>query len=537
MLSALTLTKRSKLKTFNFKIKPSFPWVGNEESVNFAQNFAGRNSFRPELLSQHCLITGQTGTGKTTSYVLPFSLATLNYQCKGGKLAGGLVIDPKSELLGKLQAAPSIVNRLIKLGEKRNRLKYFEFTSDSTSTWERMKNLFTLLAGAVNSGQDFDHWREMGITLACDLMEIQAAVWRTSITREHGPVNFLADAIPMLRHFALDKEGKPNCRISSYPVQPELLQEIPVLGGRFDVRGKSNLRMLREYFEVITLNHDVLVEAAKHVGSLLDQFALDLPNPLSCFTSNDDLIRQLMYLQMSVQPELANMSNPAIEQFIDLDPTGMPDVHESLSMRERIDAGGIVVYQPGVVEPEIDQTVGKVLKEMFVRYIQSRSDMGQPIVYVCDEFHRYVSADRHYGEPVFLSFCRSYRVMVCLCTQSISALELALCGQRGVTDHKAAKDCILANIGTKIMMRSTDANSQLTAQSIYPFAISEKRPHVIAARPLSTLKVGESYYMTADARFGREKVVLLCNNEMQISRRPGATSSSKKNTTKAAYTP
>lgn len=500
------------MKKPNFKIKASIPWTGDEQPVHFAQPFAGRTTYSPEMLSRHCFITGQTGTGKTTSYVLPYCLATLMYKEKDDdKFPGGLVIDPKSELFKKLNAIESIRNRMIKLGEKGNRLNFFEFTSDSTSTRERMKKLFNLVAATSNGNDNLEHWRQMGMTLVCDLMEVQAAVERKSAAKVHKSMNFLADSIAMLRRIAAN-DDVPNKLVPDFQqVQHNVIPKkaaTQICSG-FDVALKNSLQLLREYFEVITIKHGVLVKASDHIDSLLDLYEIDLPNPLLCFASDTDLLKQVIYLQMSIQPELADLCSPDIESLVNLDPMQSLNANDmELSMRQCLDSGGVIVYQQGVVEPEIDKLVGKALKELFFRHIQSRTDMKQPIVYVCDEFHRYVSDDRNFGEPIFLSFCRSYRVMTCLCTQSVSALKLALASRRSGADHDAATQSILANFGMKIMMRSTDTETQQTAQSIYPFAHTRERPHVIEARPLSTLTVGESYFMTADGKCGREKVQL-----------------------------
>jgi len=493
------------------KIRPSIAWGHSEEPVRFERPFAGKTQCSPEILSQHCLITGQTGAGKTNSYVKPFCAATLNYQGASAKLPGALVIDPKSELLSHLLALPGIGPRMAKLGENGLRLSFFEFSDPRLSIESKLEDLFRFArGGGERLGADIDHWYQMGKSLCIELVACHHDIWQASYRSDaQNPVHFLSLACVKLgyRHKQHGKESWAQAD-GSAPASADIQ-----LGA--SPAGPQCLPWLNPLLTLSTSRHNNVVEVSDLLTSLLQTYGLDRINPLLPYSADGELLKQLCYLRMSVQPELSVLDNPDMANLIDLEPgTRQPqqgqNQNDSLrfSLRGCLDNGGILLYQSGALEPRLDRWVGLVLKEMFSKYVQSRSDMTQPIVYVCDEFHRYVSLDQNHGDTLFLSFCRSYRVMTCLATQSVESLKLALSSQRQKGDYEAATNSLLANIGTKIIMRSNDAATQQYAQSVYPFAQSWQRPHLLSARPLMTLKIGESYYICADGTHGREQINL-----------------------------
>ena len=118
-----------------------------ERNTHFDTPVAGRTEISPEILAAATLITGQTGCGKTWSYVAPMCKGLLRYQ-SDGLLAGGLMIDPKSELLAMLQRMPDLAPRLRLIGDKGNRINFFEFLPDCIGVDGR----FTALMRIAYSG-------------------------------------------------------------------------------------------------------------------------------------------------------------------------------------------------------------------------------------------------------------------------------------------------------------------------------------------------------------------------------------------------
>ena len=71
---------------------------------------------------------------------------------------------------------------------------------------------------------------------------------------------------------------------------------------------------------------------------------------------------------------------------------------------------------------------------------------------------------------------------------------------------------ILNNTANKVFMRNTDVKTRDTLQSILPTPPTNNQ-HIITARPLTTLDVGEAYYLLA-ARY--EKWLVELFNEDRV---------------------
>ena len=166
-------------------------------------------------------------------------------------------------------------------------------------------------------------------------------------------------------------------------------------------------------------------------------------------------------------------------------------------------------------QPRLDQNeaiVAKALKAAFFEAVLAnrRRRLDGPsmplVAYVADEFHRFITSDRHHGEQSFLDTCRSFGAFCVLACQSVASLEHALAGSgnNGALNH-AAVSILLNNTGNKLFFRSTDRALHERVAQLCPGGGALGK--LTEVRPLSTLRPGECYAALSDGRFERRRLL------------------------------
>lgn len=534
---------QSSIDTMQFK--PSVDWLRNEPKVKFPIAVANLLEISPHILSQHTLVTGATGSGKTHSLVLPYAEGLLSYQLPGCAPTGGVVIDPKNELINALEKLPQIKDRIRLLGKQADKtpegalidlkLNLFEFSKKS-SLRERIGQI-KALCSPTPLGGDQDKWHDMGWDFATQMLQIQSDLACASQEENPEAVDFLggmslvfsknntahSDLISTLLLHSDEDDFVKKCdeKIGTIGCKPlsavDGLTEVAAVDRLKNSYRKypaeksqgCNLDKLKAFMMLVGGSHKRLKLASEVLLKLQSNLALEYMNPFEAYSGSEDAAIQITYFIQSISPGLALLTDPGLKTFLELDPlkdfsAGSP----SFSMADVLDRGDILVYQPGQLKAEADNILGNVLRMNYVNYIQCRKDMMQPQAFIVDEWHRYVSASPVYGDNLFLSFCRSYRVMTCLCTQSVEAIETALVVKEKLASASFVVGSILNNISSRFMLRTSDQKTQEVARNVFPFERNHARVHVLDARPLCTLKDGEYYYVMPVARQGRSQAIL-----------------------------
>lgn len=203
---------------------------------------------------------------------------------------------------------------------------------------------------------------------------------------------------------------------------------------------------------------------------------------------------------------VAPLVDPSLANRLWLNPLHVcPD---NFSVLDAMNAGKVIVYQPGNTETEADNAFGRVLKTLWFKATFSRNARERGIAYVADEAQRYISGDYESSESAYVDRCRAYRGVVVLATQSIASLRLKLHRTDKTVSNaeaSASLDVLLANMGNKLWFRSTDPDTIHYLRRAIPQAGSQ---HVIDVRPPTTLRVGECYYLLADGTIGRRQIRL-----------------------------
>ena len=171
------------------------------------------------------------------------------------------------------------------------------------------------------------------------------------------------------------------------------------------------------------------------------------------------------------------------------------------------DEDGRHVY---VMHPELgggpDTLIARALKASYFEAVlnsEKRRARGgdMPLAaYVSDEFHRFVTGDRAHGEQNFVDTCRSFGAFCMFACQSVASLQHALAQDSDDWEsNRAAVSMLLTNTASKFFFRSTDPETRRYVDELSSGAAAGRS--VTAVRPLSTLKPGECYAVTADGRF------------------------------------
>ena len=209
---------------------------------------------------------------------------------------------------------------------------------------------------------------------------------------------------------------------------------------------------------------------------------------------------------MTIVPRyLSDLTSSKLVRHVWLNPIEAPE--NSLQIEGTVDYGKVLIYSPGD-NSFISDAIGRQIKRKFFATTFTRDNKERPVAYVCDEFQRYITGDPESGEQSFLDRCRAYRGICVLATQSIASIKKAL----GDTGEQAVDDTIsiiLNNTGTKLFFRNTDTDTQGRLRQMIPInTLSGSGHHVMDVRPISTLSVGECYYLLSDSKWGRAQVSL-----------------------------
>lgn len=439
-----------------------------------------------DRMSRHTLILGETGSGKTKSGIFPLVEAALRYT----RSPAMLIIDPKNEIRAHAERI------LAESTDRRDRLRTLqpgvtEFVIDAFEGWERPRLSANAIVDRLDAMLDtrppakddgnsrFFNDRSRNTIrglLAVDCFMFRTAgepglerFWLTVKDAIRGAGTQMADTIPLedanyfSRHLALlvlasslSRDGTNNIVVEAYLRACEHLG-VPV-ADRFPLLGFASLA------------RDTFVSVVGTICNTLELWA------------DPDLVRHVW-----------------LHPFVPT-PTGV------LSVAGVMAEGTVLCYRPDDFS-DVDTRIGKVLKSKFFELTFRRADRERAVMYVCDEFQRFITSDPLSGEQSYLDRCRAFRGICVLASQSLSSLRYALASD-GVSElDKYSLEVLLNNTGNKLYFRNTDIDTQSALKSLLPIA-PHGGPHVLEMRPVTTLATGECYYMLTTGQWGRARVMM-----------------------------
>jgi hypothetical protein len=446
----------------------------------------GFDRIRPADASRHFIITGETGSGKTASAVLPLTRAALRYDVREdgtlGPLAPALlVIDPKREITDRIRAENLAAGRdLIEItaGPDGRMLDLFEGCEplDMTPT-AIVKRMLTLSDSYLRewhrTTQAF--FVQSATQLLVQTVAVDSHLYRTGGTR-------LLDSF-------WDSVGKE--------VGAKLGHEVGIAGG-----------MPYPHAAFVLLN------LASQQRSLLGEYRAvcaryGVPAPVTLTLSTTMALADETYSSImgTFNNVLAEVASQELAQYIWLDPFRQPPAVRTVSIRRAIAVGDCVCYCPPDASA-IANYVGRALKTRAFEFTFTCSERrGRGLFYIADECHRFIGGGAH-EEHAYLDRCRAFRAVCVLATQSLASLKMALVQNGSGPGDEAALDVMLANTGSKLFFRSTDPGTQSRLTQMIPHPQFRSRPHLCDVRPVSTLGVGECYYLLSTGSWGRNRICL-----------------------------
>ncbi len=472
------------------EVDPRSPleWTDEDEARPFeiaAWHALGAGRLSPRTMSRHFLILGETGSGKTKSGIMPIVHAAIQYGLAYPDSAPAmLVIDPKFELTQYLRDTEDADAVLIDPTISPRRIWLFEGRHHDRATKTILEYMLTncsaAYVGALAEREAF--WRNSGFAIVEAF--IAADVLRTSRERPLWDVAFEIGSDEQRDTWAQigigpDREQK-NYFDNAYQLLSAAMSED-------NYHGLAELAQLAMRLGVPRRSVSVLLGAP------------GLPDNQKAGT--------MAYVELF----LRDLANEWLNAFIDLRPPPLPKTrgHANLSVRGSIESGKILIFRPDSNAP-VNDLIGRTLKTKFFEASFSRKNKRRPVFYVCDEFHRFVTADPESGEQSFLDRCRAYRVVCALATQSIASLRngLTASATNASGNLEAILGIILGNTGNKLIFRNTDSDTQDKIQKFLPRSPVAGDLHVLEVHPLASLSPGTCYYMFADGKVGRASVSL-----------------------------
>ena len=473
-----------------------------------------------ELLLRNLLALGETGSGKTRSFVLPLLFALL--RLPPGRFGGAFVVDPKRELAPVLESAAPGRIRLIQPEDLvldvmagagsalESDLEAHRWRSAATRIVLRLISFVpaspahVLLAHPVtNSNAEF--FDREGTDL---LITVLAVVLMLTAADAPSPAEWIDDddeALDWLQALlarARGREGRPGPNVLalvSWALGSALMQspsdDLDVVKGRWlfvrIARCASSVWTSGEARDIF----DRVVHYWTPMVAIDRQFAGVLATArAACEEFAEPLVSRMLYFGCEPGYPVARACTAALD---------FP------RLVSRDGDGDLVLFQPAC--GGVGSLLAMSLKALFFEAVLTDPDRvagrtDVPLVaYVADEFHRYVSSDPIHGEQSFLDTCRSHGAFCALACQSVASVEHALaCGAGNGVQDRAALEILWTNCASKLVFRSTDPRTVSRVDDLSPY-----RPGlagVTRVRPPSTLAPGECYAATADARFERRQL-------------------------------
>ena len=426
----------------------------------------------------HSLAVGASGVGKTYSFIVPNLKAHLGYELADGTHGAALIVDPKKELAGI--AEDFLIDRSeqgrIFIAGRDGRLRLFP-KGTNLSLHDRITLLLNSFGMDQNFQGDAATWMRKSIGLLMNLADAHAISYNLSGNN--------------LFTFLMEAAGREPSPDSKY------------WHGLRDVIG-----LLQEGLHSVRWMHDVLIAHAKALGVPSDQCAPF--KLLGRYASMDyEGANQISYVTGGLEYLLTSLCDDGVTSWLDLSP--VPEISNStqedaFDLKELIDASRVIVFQPND-SPSHDAGT-RLLKAQFYRAAMERSNLCQPILFLCDEFQRFITSDRESGEASFLDRCRAYRITVVLATQSVTALYDALAKRRDAGNPANAVDCVVSNIAHLFYFQTLDsASTKLLCRGI-PSSMPRGWAHPLEVLPLSNLRVGEAYFLAPQGHWGRTQFKL-----------------------------
>lgn len=442
-------------------------------------------------MARHYLITGETGSGKSRSAVMPLLRSILRY--------------PEEAQYREYRARP------LKVWEKRDQLRPAVLVVDPKQELYQVvheeaagRNVTTLQYGKPGKVLYFFEGKDMswiGANEAVDSILGQSDFFTRDLATTREPCwsiqagNMIKDFVAVDMYLA--RKGIDQLRGFWVAVRDKLQESrefaavLPLLAYNPD-----------NYFRPMSIlvAYSTSDEGSYALAAYLEACEeLKVPGEL---TARLVTVVMLHHHTRSSVVWMCNgiLADIAAEEFsacVSLNPIEAPE--DAFSVQEMLNRGDVLIYIPTVSASAIADTVGRCIKAKFMEFVFTRPNKVRPLAYVVDEAHRFITAGEQDGEQSLLDRCRAFRTIVILSTQSIASMKVRLEG--GILGTSAL-DVMLNNCGNALYFRSSDTVTQDNVRARIPECPVPDRPHVVKVRPLTSLPTGSCYALRANGSWG-----------------------------------
>jgi hypothetical protein len=440
---------------------------------------------------RHLLVTGESGSGKTISAVIPVMRAALRYPqqelydayaAKAGSNAeprsnlrpAVLVVDPKQELWEVVEAeAAGRKVTTIQYGTPGEVLYFFE-------------------------GRDL---AEMNANDAVDSIVAQSDFFTRDLATTREPI-WSIQAASLIKDFVaidmyLARQGMDKLQELWSKVRSDMEKH-----SEYSAICPSLYYSRSNYFRPIA---SLVAYSSSDEASYPMAIYIDACNELKVPGDLSARIVTVMTLAHNTRSSVIWMANGILSDIgsdefascVSLNPIEPPE--RALSVRRMLDDGDVLVYIPTVSASAIADTLGRCIKSRFMEFVFTRANKTRPFAYIVDEAHRFITSGEQDGEQGLLDRCRAYRTMVVLATQSIASMRVRL---EAEISGSSALQVMLNNCGTALYFRSSDISTQDSVRARIPECPAPRRQHVVSVRPLTSLSTGSCYALRANGTWG-----------------------------------
>lgn len=472
------VNKISRTGTVTAAMPSPIPYETTDPQVDFGEKYNEEHRFLRLDQPMHSLVLGATGTGKTHSVIIPKLKGHLAYALNDGTKGAAFIVDPKRELAEfteRFLAENNELDRLFIAGRD-GKLNLFS-KNTSLSQRDRAHLILNAVGMDPHRGGDSAPWTQKSMGLLMDFVDAHALLY--NLTGR--------DLYVELMHAAGRDSSYQKGYWFAFRDVMHLMQE-----------GMSGIRWVHQRMESIARELKLTPED-RMPFQVLARFA----------SMSEEGSNQISYITGGLEYTLSTLCDESLSTWLDLSPA--PEMAEneghSYDLDELITATKVMVFQPSN-SPSNDLGM-TLVKAQFFRAAMERTNLLQPILYLCDEFQRFITSDRESGEATFLDRCRAYRITAVLATQSINSLQHAVSIKQSASNTAYAVDSILSNIAYFFYFQSADSYSVNVLENMMRSTIPSGWELPLNVVPLPSLNVGEAYYIAPQGKSGRTKFNLV----------------------------
>lgn len=480
----------------DFSPSPRFDNDKTMVSIPEWEKFGSEESrFSASELSRHYFILGETGSGKTLSGILPLLNALIGVKFSNeSKEPFILVIDPKHEIIDFVKKHKSTSDRLVEFSLSKDdyKIDFFEGHDRSIISAEdvvdRVRDIF--FEQSLDDKDKF--WENQAVNIIKAIVQIDIDLHRKGVEFWNAYTNCAKSKVKTKEFFSDRDSGWTMSAEEFYNICRNRIKEKTDIDNYF-LRIQRFVGLVNIHRTAAFSILETLIRENSLSTSYIDEMAPFSTMGLSTFGS----------ISSFVNKSINKLSSPEVNRHIWFYPFKTTD--KSIGIDNLMSAGKILIFHPDQASVGIGSIVGKCIKSKIFETVFYRSDKQRPVIYVCDEFQRFVTNDPISGEQSFLDRCRAYRTICILATQSIASLAYAL-SRSGNLATTTSIDIIMTNTGNKLFFRSTDVMVMNKLRELIPSPSLPDKKHILEVRPPATLTVGECYYVFSSGLWGRKRV-------------------------------